>query len=105
MARNTEKDRVSSEIKCDSCEEIFDKFNDLEKYIKAMHDNPKTFHCHQCEKVFVSKLRLNKHMKVPTKECVKFCHCYNNDKEEESGYLKSIKKRKLDFRDFSLENN
>ena len=32
------------------------------------------------QKVFVSKWRLNKHMKVHTKECVKFSHYYNNDK-------------------------
>ena len=69
MDWNTEKDKLRSEIKCNLCEEIFEKFNDLEKHIEKTHDNPKTrrkvmnrntergkvrseIKCNSCEEIF-----------------------------------------------------
>ena len=60
------KNRFNSDntldIKCKLCEESFDKFVDLENHIEVCHEKHNVFQCDKCEKGFVLKWRLKKHM-------------------------------------------
>ena len=97
MDWNTEKDKLRSEIKCNLCEEIFEKFNDLEKHIEKTHDNPKTrrkvmdrntergkvrseVKCNSCEEIFDKCNDLEKHIKTKNDNPKTF-HCEQCDKE------------------------
>ena len=80
MESDTREGKVRSEIKCNFCNETFDKTNDLEKHIKTLHANHEKFLCEQCDKDFVLKWRLEKHVQIHTQKFVQYCHYYNNDK-------------------------
>ena len=80
IVKDTKESKLRLEIKCNLCDKGFERFNDLENHIKAIHDNPEKFKCGQCSKDFVLKWRLKKHLKIHTQEFVQYCHYYNNDK-------------------------
>ena len=62
------KNRFNSDntldIKCKLCEESFDKFVDLENHIEVCHEKHNVFQCDKCEKGFVLKWRLKKHIRL-----------------------------------------
>ena len=52
------------DIKFKLCEESFDKFDDLENHIEVCHEKHNVFQCDKCEKGFVLKWRLKKHIRL-----------------------------------------
>ena len=66
-------------MQCSSCGKTFGRFSDLESHIKTFHENHPEFKCEVCEKTFVLKWRLRKHMKIHNGH-VQPCHYYNNNK-------------------------
>ena len=65
--RDISKERMRSDnsanlIDCKLCEITFNRFVDLENHIKTCHDKHQVFQCNKCEKGFVLKWRLKKHM-------------------------------------------
>ena len=73
-AENTE--RI---IQYNSYGKTFGRFSDLESRVKTFHENHPEFKCEVCEKTFVLKWRLRKHMKIHNGH-VQPCHYYNNNK-------------------------
>ena len=78
------KNRFNSDntldIKCKLCEESFDTFVDLENHIEVCHEKHNVFQCDKCEKGFVLKWRLKKHMRLHAETNIKPCHYFNNDR-------------------------
>jgi chromosome segregation ATPase len=56
--------KPSSLLKCTFCDIKFNIFSELERHIKDSHEIHNTFKCDKCEKEFVLKWRLKKHMSV-----------------------------------------
>ena len=71
---------VSKSLNCNLCENTFCRFVDLETHIKTCHENHEEFTCEQCDKGFILKWRLKKHMRVHTDISIKHCHYFNNGK-------------------------
>ena len=81
-ARNTLSfEKSFTTLKCNICDENFERYSDLENHIKTCHGEHKLFQCNQCEKNFVLKWRLGKHMKLHNENNIKNCHYFNNMKE------------------------
>ena len=71
-------------LTCNLCDKSFRKAADLENHIKECHENHPHYKCENCEKVFVLKWRLKKHMNLHSKEkshAVNHCHYFNNEKK------------------------
>ena len=73
-------DNYPNVMDCKLCEMTFDRFVDLENHIRTCHANHQVFHCDKCEKGFVLKWRLKKHMRLHTENNVTYCHYFNNDR-------------------------
>ena len=58
---------------CDICDAKFKIISDLEKHIKASHEDYQVFECYECSKKFVTEWRLQKHRKIHTDEKTKQC--------------------------------
>ena len=65
-------------IKCKNCGQTFRRFVDLEKHMTTIHGQHQEFSCDKCEKRFMIKWRLEKHVKMHTDELMKQCHYFNN---------------------------
>ena len=52
-----------TQIKCNSCESVFDKNSDLENHLEEKH-NIEKFQCKKCDKTFALKGRLTKYQKI-----------------------------------------
>ena len=65
-------------IKCKICGQTFSRFVDLEKHLKTIHGQHQKFSCDKCKKGFMTKWRLEKHMKMHTEGLMKQCHYFNN---------------------------
>ena len=63
-------------IKCSLCTTRFKDVSNLERHIKRNHKDHETFECHTCRKTFVTKWRLEKHMKMHSKIKLKECKYY-----------------------------
>ena len=64
---------------CIICAESFEKSSDMELHLKENHSSPE-FTCDQCDKSFVLKWRLKKHLEIHMKSSAKSCHYFNNGK-------------------------
>ena len=73
--------KTSTSIECNLCEESFNLFSNLENHIKKAHEDYQQFKCDQCEKTFVLKWRLRKHMNLHNKSISHPCHYFNNGKK------------------------
>ena len=85
MDKVTKEARLRSEtsvnsIQCNYCDKHFERFVDLENYIKEIHGDHKEFQCDKCKKFCVLKWRLKKHMKIHEQKFVQYCHYFNNGK-------------------------
>ena len=67
-------------LKCNLCEMTFDRFSDLETHLITSHEAPRAFHCNQCEKTFVTKWRLRKHMRIHSEKFTRICHYFKDGK-------------------------
>ena len=67
-------------LNCNLCENTFCRFVDLETHIRTCHENHEMFTCEQCDKGFVLKWRLKKHMRIHSDRRIKHCHYFNNGK-------------------------
>ena len=67
-------------INCNQCDKSYDRFVDLEVHIKNFHEKHPGFKCDQCEKVFSLKWRLKKHLNLHSRNYIKCCHYFNNNK-------------------------
>ena len=70
------KEKHPKNIKCNKCDQTFDRNIDLEVHLKT-HDNQKLFKCEKCEQNFYLKWRLRKHQEGHENN-LKFCHYFNN---------------------------
>ena len=68
------------QIKCESCDEIFEKNCDLEYHIERSHKFVEKFECEKCCKTFVLKWRFKKHQENHTNQSIRKCHYFNNQK-------------------------
>ena len=68
-------------IKCKLCEQIFNRFSDLENHIRSNHEKHEVFHCEICDKGFVLNWRLRKHMNIHSEESVHYCYYFNNNQK------------------------
>ena len=68
------------DINCKLCEKSFEKFIDLENPIQICHENHHVFECDKCEKGFILKWRLKKHMRLHAETNIKTCHYFNNNR-------------------------
>ena len=68
-------------IKFKNCDQTFPRFVDLEKHMKTIHGHHQEYSCDKCEKHFMIKWRLEKHMKMHTDKLMKQCHYYHNGGE------------------------
>ena len=84
-----EKDKAKTRFKSDSCvnkidcrlcEKSFTRYVDLENHIESCHEKPREFQCDQCDKNFLLKWRLRKHMRLHEENNIKHCHYFNNAK-------------------------
>ena len=66
-------------LHCTICLKMFEQSSDLELHLKANHSSPE-FMCGQCDKSFVFKWRLKKHLKSHMNNGGKCCHYFNNGK-------------------------
>ena len=71
---------IENSLKCNKCEETFNRFSDLEHHIKISHVNHQHFQCDMCEKSFVLNWRLQKHLTLHNDKNISPCHYFNNDK-------------------------
>ena len=78
--KQVKPDNSDNSLECKLCVESFDRFVDLEHHIKTFHEKHTVFQCSQCEKGFVLKWRMKKHMRLHEETNIKHCHYYNNDK-------------------------
>ena len=70
----------SQKLKCSLCDLVFKKRSDLETHIKSKHESTENFECEHCNKKFVLKWRLNKHLRLHTQQNNIRCHYFNNNK-------------------------
>ena len=84
-----EKDKAKTRFKSDSCvnkidcrlcEKSFTRYVDLENHIESCHEKPREFQCDQCDKNFLLKWRLRKHMRLHEETNIKHCHYFINAK-------------------------
>ena len=76
-----EKERSHTPMKCNLCGKSYKRFIDLETHIMTNHEKYDVFPCDKCEKVFVVKWRLKKHMQLHSENFAQHCHYFNNGKE------------------------
>ena len=63
---------------CDICDAKFKIISDLEKHIKASHEDYQEFECYECSKKFVTEWRLRKHRKIHSDEKTRPCLYFKN---------------------------
>ena len=63
---------------CNLCTMKYEKVCDLERHIKSVHKEHDKFECGKCEKSFVTKWRLKKHVKMHFKLHLRECHYYKS---------------------------
>ena len=81
IQRGFQSNKPDSSMDCKLCEKSFNKFVDLEIHIKMFHEKHSILKCDQCDKGFVLRWRLKKHMRLHTESNIKHCHYFNNDKD------------------------
>ena len=65
---------------CNVCQMSFNRHVDLENHIRSSHEKHPVYQCDQCEKSFVLRWRLKKHINLHTKKNVSPSHYFNNNK-------------------------
>ena len=65
---------------CNVCQRRFNRHVDLENHIRSSHAKHQVYQCDQCEKSFVLRWRLKKHMNLHTKKNIQPCHYFSNNK-------------------------
>ena len=80
--KNLKKHHIgSSGVKCKVCGNSFAKNSDLELNIKNIHKEAEIYDCDKCDKKFLLKWRLKKHIDIHSdRENLRFCHYFNNGK-------------------------
>ena len=68
-------------LQCNMCENRFSMNHELEEHLLNAHKETKLFSCVQCNKNFVLKWRLTKHMREHQQLNIRKCHYFNNNKE------------------------
>ena len=74
------KENHPFEIECNLCATRFPKKSDLEVHLEVYHERKGQYKCDHCDKTFVLKWRLKKHLEVHSKSITICCHYYNNEK-------------------------
>ena len=54
-------------LTCNVCTMKYKNVSDLERHIKSVHEDHEKFECGKCDNSFVTKWRLEKHVKMPYK--------------------------------------
>ena len=80
ITRDRSRKPPSSTLNCNLCERTFQKNCDLETHIKDNHEKYDEFSCDQCDKIFVTEWRLQKHTKIHSDKKQRNCHYFNNGK-------------------------
>ena len=70
------KVEVDFTLSCSICEDVFDKYCELENHLNVVHGQQKDNMCSICGKGFVLKWRLNKHLKIHTSNSIKPCRYF-----------------------------
>ena len=70
---------LSHPVNCNICSETFQIISDLEKHIKREHIDSERFKCKYCEKKFVTKWRVEKHLNIHFKRTIKSCKYFLNE--------------------------
>ena len=65
-------------VKCDTCDTKFKTISDLEKHIKASHEDYHVYECYECSKKFVTEWRLRKHRRIHSDEKTRQCIYFRN---------------------------
>ena len=79
MPKNSYEKTVNL-MACIVCQISFDRHVDLENHIKSSHEKRPVYQCDKCEKSFVLRWRLKKHMNLHTKKNISPCHYFSNNK-------------------------
>ena len=80
ITKNRSRKSSASTVNCNLYERSFGKNCDLETHINDNHEKHDEFDCDQCDKMFVSKWRLQKHTKIHSDKKQRNCHYFNNGK-------------------------
>ena len=51
-------------VKCELCDEGFNKMSDLEKHLKSIHESHQNYEWEKCAKKFLTNWRLDKHARM-----------------------------------------
>ena len=65
-------------VKCDTCDTKFKTISDLEKHIKASHEDYHVYECYKCSKKFLTERRLQKHRRIHSDEKTRQCIYFRN---------------------------
>jgi hypothetical protein len=63
---------------CNLCTMKYAKVSDLERHIKSVHKDHEKFECENGKKSFVTKWRLDKHVKMHSKLHLRECHYFKS---------------------------
>lgn len=78
--KNHVQEKHPTKVDCDVCKNSFTKNSDLESHMKRVHQEAGKFECDLCDKKFILKWRLKKHIINHSATNLKGCHYYNNQK-------------------------
>ena len=70
-----------STIRCKICKESFSKNSELEKHLVNIHGSKKTYSCENCDKTFLLKWRLNKHIGIHQDDNIRICKFFKDGKD------------------------
>ena len=59
-------------IQCNLCDAYISKNSELEMHLEASHEQNRDYACDQCDKKFVIKFRLKKHVESHADEALNF---------------------------------
>ena len=68
-------------IKCKICKASFSKNSELEKHLVNIHGSKKTYSCEYCDKTFLLKWRLNKHIGIHQDDNIRICKFFKDGKD------------------------
>ncbi|XP_055332191.1 uncharacterized protein LOC129584113 [Paramacrobiotus metropolitanus] len=76
LQKHTESHVVEERFPCPSCTGTYPTYKSLTRHVQAAHDPSKVLICHLCQKVYVTRSRLNRHMLSHSNTFAFICdHC------------------------------
>ena len=72
----------TKKIACCKCDFVGKTLSEIDEHIFTDHGPDRNYKCDQCESMFLSELRLKKHLKAhDSNKNLNFCHYFNNAKD------------------------